>query len=127
MGRHIEYVDVMRLAEIYWAATRIKELLQGIDLSDIAVDPKIPNESGKGIGVVEAPRGVLVHSYTVNQGTMERMRLLVATQFNNAYINLVLRDLAERLVNGGGLSEIGEELIARCVRVFDPCLTCATH
>jgi len=55
------------------------------------------------------------------------MRLLVATQFNNAYINLVLRDLAERHVDGDGLSEAGEQIIARCVRVFDPCLTCATH
>jgi len=83
--------------------------------------------SGWGIGVVEAPRGVLVHNYTISQGTMERMRLLVATQFNNAYINLVLRDQAERYVDGDGLSEVGEQMIARCVRVFDPCLTCATH
>jgi coenzyme F420-reducing hydrogenase alpha subunit len=58
---------------------------------------------------------------------MEHMRLLVATQFNNAYINLVLRDLAERHVDGDGLSKAGEQTIARCVRVFDPCLTCATH
>jgi NAD-reducing hydrogenase large subunit len=70
---------------------------------------------------------VLVHSYAVNQGALERMRLLVATQFNNAYINLVLQDLAERHVDGDGLSEAGEQIIARCVRVFDPCLTCATH
>jgi len=83
--------------------------------------------SGRGIGVVEAPRGVLVHNYLVNRGLMERMRLLVATQFNNAYINLILRDLAERHVDGNGLSETGEQTIARCVRVFDPCLTCATH
>jgi NAD-reducing hydrogenase large subunit len=55
------------------------------------------------------------------------MRLLVATQFNNAYINLVLRDLAERHVDGDGLSEEGERIIAHAVRVFDPCLTCATH
>jgi coenzyme F420-reducing hydrogenase alpha subunit len=58
---------------------------------------------------------------------MEQMRLLVATQFNNAYINLVLRDRAERHVNADGISEAGEQTIARCVRVFDPCLTCATH
>ena len=83
--------------------------------------------SGRGIGVVEAPRGVLVHNYLVNRGTIEKMRLLVATQFNNAYINLVLRDLAESYVNGNGLSGAGEQIIARCVRVFDPCLTCATH
>jgi coenzyme F420-reducing hydrogenase alpha subunit len=83
--------------------------------------------SGRGIGVVEAPRGAVVHNYLVTQGTMERMRLLVAAQFNNAYINLVLRDLAERHVEADGLSEAGEQIIAQCVRMFDPCLTCATH
>jgi coenzyme F420-reducing hydrogenase alpha subunit len=79
------------------------------------------------VGVVEAPRGTLVHEYQINRGIVERMRLLVATQFNNAYINLVLRDVAERHVNGDGLTEAGEALLARCVRTFDPCLTCATH
>ena len=49
------------------------------------------------------------------------------TQFSNAYINLVLRDLAERHVDGDRLSEAGEPLLARCIRVFDPCVTCATH
>jgi len=77
--------------------------------------------------VVEARRGVLVHSYLVSRGTMERMRLLVATQLNNVHINLVLRDLAERHVNRDGLSDVGEQTIARCLRVFDPCLTCASH
>ena len=39
----------------------------------------------------------------------------------------LLGDLAERHVDEDGLSEAGEQIIARCVRVFDPCLTCATH
>jgi coenzyme F420-reducing hydrogenase alpha subunit len=83
--------------------------------------------SGQGIGVLEAPRGILMHSYLVNQGKIERMRLMVATQFNNAYINLLLRDLAEKHLNGDSISPEGEKLVGRCVRIFDPCLSCATH
>jgi coenzyme F420-reducing hydrogenase alpha subunit len=90
----------------------------------VDVDFKV---SGKGIGVLEAPRGVLVHSYLVNRGCIERMRLLVATQFNNAYINLLLKDLAERYLENDHISEEGERVIGRCVRIFDPCLSCATH
>ena len=126
-GIHIEYIDVMRLAEIYWAATRIEELLQGIDLSAIDTTPVNPDESGKGIGVVEAPRGVLIHSYTINRGRIERLKLLVATQFNNPLINLIIKDLAEQHMEVGGLSESGQKAIGRCIRLFDPCLTCATH
>jgi NAD-reducing hydrogenase large subunit len=126
-GLHLDYLDEVRLLEIFWAAKQILSYLDGVDLADEVAGEVDLGASGQGIGIVEAPRGVLVHHYTVNRGTMERMRLLVATQFNNAYINLVLRDLAERHVKGDGLTQNGEQLIARCVRVFDPCLTCATH
>jgi coenzyme F420-reducing hydrogenase alpha subunit len=124
---HLDYLDECRLLEIFWAAKQILNYLDEIDLTQMTADSADLEESGRGIGIVEAPRGVLVHNYLVSRGTMEHMRLLVATQFNNAYINLVLRDLAERHVDGNGLSEAGEQTIARCVRVFDPCLTCATH
>lgn len=83
--------------------------------------------SGQGTGVLEAPRGVLIHSYLISQGCIERMRLLVATQFNNAFINLLLRDISERYLDGESISSEGEQLIGRCVRIFDPCLSCATH
>jgi NAD-reducing hydrogenase large subunit len=124
---HLDYLDECRLLEIFWAAKQILSHLEEVDLGQMAAVGPDLGGSGRGIGVVEAPRGVLVHNYLVSRGVLERMRLLVATQFNNAYINLVLRDQAERHVNGGGLSEVGEQTIARCVRVFDPCLTCATH
>jgi NAD-reducing hydrogenase large subunit len=123
----LDYLDECRLLEIFWAAKQILGHVEELDLTQMAAADVDLEGSGWGIGVVEAPRGVLVHSYTINQGVMERMRLLVATQFNNAYINLVLRDLAERHVDGDGLSEAGQQIIAHCVRVFDPCLTCATH
>jgi len=123
----LDDLDTCRLLEIFWAAKQILNHLDEVDLSQMDVANVDLEKSGKGIGVVEAPRGVLVHNYLIGRGTIERMRLLVATQFNNAYINLVLRDLAERHVEGDSLSEEGEEFIARCVRIFDPCLTCATH
>lgn len=83
--------------------------------------------SGQGIGVLEAPRGTLIHNYMVNRGVLERAKLLVATQFNNAYINMLIRDLAEKHIEGNQLSQKGEWLIGHCIRLFDPCLSCATH
>jgi coenzyme F420-reducing hydrogenase alpha subunit len=124
---HLDYLDECRLLEIFWAAKQILNRIDQVDLTQMEPDGVDLEGSGRGIGVVEAPRGVLVHNYLVNRGAIEKMRLLVATQFNNAYINLVLRDLAESYVDGDSLSEAGEQIIARCVRVFDPCLTCATH
>ncbi len=123
----LDNVDVCRLLEIFWAAKQILVLLEQMDLTEMDKADVDLQASGKGIGVVEAPRGVLVHSYVVNRGVIDRARLYVATQFNNAYINMVLRDLADGHVEGESISAVGQELLAHCVRTFDPCLTCATH
>jgi len=122
----LESYDACRLLEIFWAAKRISSLLEEIDLSQLNAEVDLEG-SGQGIGVLEAPRGILLHSYIINQGCVERMRLLVATQFNNAFINLLLRDLSEKHLEGESISSEGERLIGRCVRIFDPCLSCATH
>jgi NAD-reducing hydrogenase large subunit len=123
----LDDLDICRLLEIFWAAKQVLANLDGLDLAQLTGAVPDLARSGEGVGVVEAPRGVLVHRYVVNQGLMERMNLLVATQFNNAYINLVLQDQAERHAQGDDLTEEGKELLAHSVRTFDPCLTCATH
>jgi len=123
---HIGDLDTLRLLEIYWSAKKIFKLIEEVDLS--ATEKMGYRESsGKGIGVVEAPRGILVHSYLINRGRIERIKLLVATQFNNAYINFILKDLAETHLQGDSLSKEGEAIIGRCIRTLDPCLSCATH
>jgi NAD-reducing hydrogenase large subunit len=122
----LENLDVCRLLEIFWAARRILSLLAEIrEVSPLA--PLDTQASGQGFGILEAPRGTLIHNYIVNRGCLERARLLVATQFNNAYINLLIHDLAEKHLEGDRLSPKGEWLIGRCIRLFDPCLSCATH
>jgi coenzyme F420-reducing hydrogenase alpha subunit len=123
---NLESYDICRLLEIYQAAKRVIHLTEELDL-DCVPDPVKLDKDGYGVGVVEAPRGTLVHVYLVNNGLIERMHLFVATQFNNAYINLLLKDLAGHHAEGDSLTEEGEKLIGRCVRIFDPCLSCATH
>lgn len=123
----LDDLDTCRLLEIFWAARQILSHLDEIDLTHLTGAALNLDQSGPGTGVVEAPRGVLVHSYRIKRGLMERMNLLVATQFNNAYINLVLQDQAERHAAGDSLTPAGQDLIAHSIRTFDPCLTCATH
>jgi NAD-reducing hydrogenase large subunit len=125
-AKDLPFFDVLRFLEIYWAADRIERLARRADLPEKRRKADLSG-SGKGIGVVEAPRGVLVHNYLVHQGCIESMHLLVATQFNNALINLLIRDLADKYVNGDGLDPEGEKEISRCIRLFDPCISCATH
>lgn len=122
----LDLYDTCRVLEIFQAAGKIVDLIDGVDLSEETPEADC-NASGQGMGVIEAPRGILVHSYLIKQGCVERIRFLVATQFNNPFINLFVRDLAAGHVEGDRLSEDGEKLIGRCIRTFDPCLSCATH
>ncbi len=122
----LDHVDLCRLVELFWAARRIRLSAAAVDLGAIESGGDVEG-SGQGLGVVEAPRGVLIHSYLVDRGRVDRLRLLVATQFNNAFINLLLRDLAEKHVEGDRLTAEGERRIGRCIRLFDPCISCATH
>jgi len=124
---HLDDLDACRLLEVLDAARRILRLLEGDALPEPAAPLADLEGSGSGIGVVEAPRGTLVHRILVKRGIVERVRLLVATQFNNAYINLLMRDLAGSSLENGDIPPSGRERIGRCVRTFDPCLSCATH
>ncbi len=122
----LDHYDLCRLLEIHWASLRIGEILASVDGVEEQAEVSLEG-SGKGIGIVEAPRGALVHTYLVNQGCVERIGLLVATQFNNPFINLVIGKIAAAHVEGDSLNAEGERLVGRCIRTFDPCLSCATH
>ena len=122
----LEDHDACRLLEIISSAARVRELVDSMDLSvqNVEVDAEV---SGQGIGVVEAPRGILLHSCIVGEGKLTQIRMLVATQFNNAFLNLLLKDTAQDYVDGDSITEEGERRIGRNLRLFDPCLSCATH
>jgi len=82
-------------------------------------------------GAVLAGRRQVIRSLPVREYNdsvaLGKMNLLEATQFNNAYINALITDLVQNHVNGGSISQEGEYLAGRCIRLFDPCLSCATH
>jgi coenzyme F420-reducing hydrogenase alpha subunit len=78
---------------MYWAAKRIETLLENVGTESSPPKPDW-EAAGLGIGTLEAPRGLLIHKYRVNRGYADKGRLLVATLFNNAFINLLITDPA---------------------------------
>jgi len=85
--------------------------------------------TGEGVGVVEAPRGTLLHHYRANkEGNITFANLVVATTQNNQVMNRTVRSVAEAYL--GGQAEITEGMMNAIevgIRAFDPCLSCATH
>jgi F420-non-reducing hydrogenase large subunit len=121
----------------HWA--RVIEMLQCCELAaeharnDRLTDPNVrqlvQTAGGEGVGVVEAPRGILVHHYKANaQGLVERANLIVGTGNNHAAIQLSVLQAAQSLLAGGKpLSDGILNGIEMAIRAYDPCFGCATH
>lgn len=118
-----------RVVEIIYAAERIKELAEDPDIESkdvINIPTKTPGPVG--IGVVEAPRGTLIHHYESDErGIIKKANLLVATQFNAARINMSVDKAARALIKNGKVSDGLLNMVEMAFRAYDPCFACGTH
>jgi F420-non-reducing hydrogenase large subunit len=117
-----------RVVEILCAAERVVELVNDPEITspDLRI---IPTATPKvGIGVVEAPRGTLIHHYeTDERGLIRRANLIVATQNNAARIAMSVEKAAKGLIHKGEVTEGLLNKVEMAFRAYDPCHGCATH
>ncbi len=108
-------------------AEKIKELLfddelQGTDL----VASGSPRT--RGVAIIEAPRGTLIHHYDVDaSGLVTGANLIVSTTNNNEAINRSVKVVADEYLTGHEITEGLLNRIEIAIRAYDPCLSCATH
>jgi F420-non-reducing hydrogenase large subunit len=117
-----------RVIELLYAAERMKELADDREITspEIRTIPsKTPRE---GVGVVEAPRGTLIHHYVTDEnGLVTKANLIVATQNNAARIAMSVDKAAKGLISGKEVSDGLLNMVEMAFRAYDPCLGCATH
>ncbi len=117
-----------RVIELLYAAERLVE----IAADPVLVDPNVrtlPTATPReGIGVVEAPRGTLIHHYqTDERGVITMANLIVATQGNAARMAMGVEKAAKGLISGKEVSDGLLNMVEMAFRAYDPCLGCATH
>jgi coenzyme F420-reducing hydrogenase alpha subunit len=87
--------------------------------------------SGEGIGVIEAPRGILYHRLKINSNVVTEAEILVPTGQNQLNIENDIKILVDAKLKSGALTEdLKTELshaIEVLVRAYDPCMSCAAH
>ena len=117
-----------RLIEMIYAAERMQELAEDPIITDSHIRNSPRNTPTEGIGVVEAPRGVLIHHYkTDDRGVITAANLIVATQNNSARIALSVDKAAKGLIKNGAVNDGILNMIEMAFRAYDPCHGCATH
>ena len=89
---------------------------------------KVEARKGEGVGVKEAPRGILIHHYRVSEtGIITHANIITPTTINSGHVEIAAKRLVEIYrEEGAGVERLRFDL-ERLVRAYDPCLGCATH
>jgi hydrogenase large subunit len=132
LKKHGPSVFVREIARLHETMRLLKQI--GVWLND--VDPEEPfyqetpqAVSGFGVGLVEAPRGILGHWIRVEEGKVQNYQIITPTGWN-----LSPRDsddrpgpLEEALVGAPVPDPDRPAAMSHIVKSFDPCLFCTVH
>jgi coenzyme F420-reducing hydrogenase alpha subunit len=120
-------ITVAQLVETYHvldhSITLIDQILEeGLAEEDRNVKPL----AGRGVGAVEAPRGVLFHDYTYDKnGIITKANCIIPTNQNHNNIQKDLENLVPKILDKSE-DEI-RLMMEMLVRAYDPCISCSTH
>lgn len=128
VNNHTMHTHWARLIELLHCAELIKELLHNPEIlgTDLEREGKPRKE---GIGILEAPRGTLIHHYEVDDhGMITRCNLIVSTTHNNEAMNRTVNKVAGDVISEQGtITEGMLNQVEVAIRAYDPCLSCATQ
>ena len=112
--------------EICYAFERIPEIIDKLLMLPDPAIVKYTKEEGKGTGIIEAPRGLLIHHYEISKGRVAHADIITPTAQNAEDIERYCYIAAKNLLYKGDEDKI-QERINLVVRAFDPCISCSVH
>ena len=83
-------------------------------------------KAGRGVGIVEVPRGILIHDYTLDtNGRCMKANCIIPTNQNHANIQKDMEVFVPQIIDKSEKEiELNLEML---VRAYDPCISCSTH
>ena len=117
-----------RLIEMLYAVERMSGMMDDPAICDPHVLALGTVTNSAGVGVTEAPRGTLIHHYQVDRhGLLTWVNLIVATGHNSRAMDRTITDIARLHIRDVRLTEGLLNRVEHGIRLYDPCLSCATH
>ncbi|MDH4270837.1 MAG: nickel-dependent hydrogenase large subunit [Candidatus Aminicenantes bacterium] len=121
------YHNAAQALEILYSFERVPELVDQI----LAIPENPPlassrRKSGQGTGLVEAPRGLLIHHYEIKNGLVSGVDIITPTAQNAEDIERYCYIAAQKLLDDGQENKIRDRMDL-VVRAFDPCISCSVH
>lgn len=88
--------------------------------------PEVKVKAGRGVGAVEAPRGILFHDYTFDDdGKLIAANIIIPTNENHNSIQHDFEKLLPEIIDQP--QEKIKLTMEMLVRAYDPCVSCSTH
>ena len=122
------YHNPSRALEILYAFERIPVLVDELlNLEDPSSRLDYTPQDGKGTGLVEAPRGLLIHHHEVTDGKVTYADIITPTAQNADDIERYGQLAAQKLLDEGKSHEEITRHLDILVRAYDPCISCSAH
>ncbi len=116
--------NIAQAIEILYCLEKIPSLVDEIRKADDDVTGP-ERKTGRGVGIVEAPRGLLIHSNKLLNGKVDYADYIIPTTQNLDDMEKYVRVAAENLLNRKEENlELPLEMI---MRAYDPCISCSVH
>ncbi len=117
-----------RMVELLYCLEKAEEILKNEAVYGRDIRRTVVPVHETGVGVIEAPRGTLIHHYEVDRyGALKKVNLIVATGHNNVAMNQAVELVAKEYIRNGDVREGILNRIEGAIRCYDPCLSCSTH
>ena len=123
--------SVAQIVEYGLAWERAKKYLDqfiadGIE-NEQQVKPNFKN-AGRGVGITEAPRGLLIHDYTYDKsGKCLKANCVIPTNLNTGNMEDDMKAMVPQLVDAGKSPEDIKFMLEMLIRAYDPCFSCSVH
>ena len=119
--------QVVEAVHCYDEAVKLLDQLISMDLSEATLAPSVTPKAGRGIGLTEVPRGLLVHDYTYDaEGICTNADLIIPTGMNLGNIDMDMQKYVPEVIADRTQDQIGHDL-EMLVRAYDPCISCSVH
>ena len=122
------FLNFLQLIEIYYEIQKSVEILDTTLLKSKTKLKQLNSiKKSNGIGVIEAPRGILMHHYHLNKAkSVDQVKLFIATEINMPILNKMITEYAKKLYEKEDIDSVKEK-VQIMIRAFDPCISCASH
>ena len=126
---HNNTAQIVETVHCYYDILRLLDSLTEAGIEDEKPPLEWPAGcAGTGVGIVEVPRGTLVHEYEYDEdGIVTGANLVIPTNQNMANIEADFRAYIPQLMEEGKTQEEITHLLEMLVRAYDPCISCSAH